>query len=77
MFVYELSGCGFKSSCSHYNGLVLLNLFLLSDSSIFCIVAFPLFGNSNHVVSFSIDLPSNPMGDAPFQCTAFASSHSD
>ena len=49
----------------------LLDFFLSSDASICSTMAFPPLGNSDHVVSVSIDFPSNSQQDAPFH-----SSHS-
>ena len=50
----------------------LLDLFLSSDASICFTVAFPLLGNSVHVVvSVSIDFPSNSQRDALFHCIAY------
>ena len=44
-----------------------LDLFLSSDTSICFNMAFPLLGNSGHVVvSVSIDFPINAKWDAPF-----------
>ena len=44
----------------------LLDLFLSSDASIGCTMAFPPFGNSDHVVvSVSIDFPINSKQDTP------------
>ena len=37
----------------------LLNLFLYSNASVCSTIAFPPLGNSDHVVSVSIDFPSN------------------
>ena len=37
----------------------LLDLFLTSDASICSTMAFPPFGNPDHVVSVSIDIPTN------------------
>ena len=49
----------------------LLELFLSSDASIYSTMAFPPLKNSDHVgVSGSIDFPSNPERDAPFQSRA-------
>ena len=46
--------------------------FISSDTSINSTVAFPPFGNSDHVVvSVSIDLPSNSQQDALFHHTAY------
>ena len=44
----------------------LLDLFLSSDASICSTMAFPPLGNSDHVVSVSIDFPTNSQQDAPF-----------
>ena len=50
----------------------LLDLFLSSDASICSTMAFPPFGNSDHVVvSVSIDFPSNSQWDAPFHRVAY------
>ena len=56
---------------------VLLDLFLFSDASICCTMAFPPLGNSDHVASVSIDFPSNSQWDAPFQCIAYDYSCAD
>ena len=48
----------------------LLDLFISSDASICSIMAFPPLGNSDHVVSVSIEFPSNSKRDAPFYCIA-------
>ena len=44
----------------------LLDLFISSDASIFSTVAFPPVGNSDHVVSVSIDFAINSKWDPPF-----------
>ena len=45
----------------------LLDLFLTSDASICCTMAFPPLGSSDHVVvPVSIDVPTNLQRDAPF-----------
>ena len=45
----------------------LLDLFISSDANICSTMAFPLLGNSDHVVvSVSIDFPTNSQQDAPF-----------
>ena len=45
----------------------LLDFFLSSDANICSTMAFPLLGNSDHVVvSVSIDFPTNSQQDAPF-----------
>ena len=43
-----------------------------SDPSICSTMAYPLLGSSDHVVvSFSIDFPSNSIGDVSFHHTAY------
>ena len=50
----------------------ILDLFLSSDASICFTVAFPLLGNSAHVVvSISIDFPSNSQQNALFHRIAY------
>ena len=56
----------------------LLDLFISSDTSISSTMAFPPFGNSDHiVVSVSIDFPSNSQWDALFHCIAYDYSHAN
>ena len=56
----------------------LLDLFIYSDASIYSTMAFPLLGNSDHViVSVSIDFPSNSHLDAPFYHTTYDYSRDD
>ena len=55
----------------------LLDLFLSSDASICSTMAFPPLGNSDHVVSVSIDFPSNSQRDAPFHRIAYNYSCAD
>ena len=56
----------------------LLYFFLSSDASICSTMAFPPFGNSDHVaVSVSIDFPSNSQQDVPFHCIAYHYSSAD
>ena len=56
----------------------LLDLFISSDTSICSTMAFPPFGNSDHVVvSVSIDFPSNSQRDAPFHRIAYGYSRAD
>ena len=55
----------------------LLDLFISSDASIFSTMAFPPLGNSDVVVSVSIDIPSNSQWDAPFDHIAYDYSHAD
>ena len=57
--------------------LALLGLFLFSDASICSTMALPLLRNSDHVVSVSIDFPSNSQQDAPFHCIAYDYFHVD
>ena len=50
-----------------YHSPGLLGLFFSSEAIIFTAMAFPLFGNSDHVVvSVSIDFPSNSKQNVPF-----------
>ena len=56
----------------------LLDLFLSSDASICSTMAFPPFGNSDHVVvSVSIDFPVNSKQDALFHRVAYDYSRAD
>ena len=55
----------------------LLDLFISSDASICSTMAFPPLGNSDHVVSVSIDFPSNSQRDAPFHRIAYDYSCAD
>ena len=55
----------------------LLDFFLSSDASICFTMAFPPLGNSDHVVSVSIDFPSNSQRDAPFHRIAYDYSCAD
>ena len=51
---------------------VFLDSFLSSDASIYSTMAFPLLGNSDHVVaSVSIDFPWNSQWDNLFLCIAY------
>ena len=70
-FLTQISDC-----VSHSPAL--LDLFLFSDTSICSTMAFPLLGNSDHVVvSVSIDFPSNSQRDAPFHRIAYDYSRAD
>ena len=61
-----------------YHSPALLDFFLSSDISICSTMAFPLLGNSGHVVvSVSIAYPSNSQRDAPFYCIAYDYSRAD
>ena len=56
----------------------LLNLFISSDTSVFCTMAIPSLGNSHHVfVSVSTDFPSYSQRDAPFHRIAYNYSRAD
>ena len=55
----------------------LLDLFLSSDPSICSTMPLPPLGNSDHVVSVSIDFPTNSQQDAPFHRIAYDYSHAD
>ena len=55
----------------------LLDLFISSDTSICSTMAFPPLGNSDVVVSVSIDFPTNSQQDAPFHCIAYDYSRAD
>ena len=62
----------------HSHSPALLDLFLSSDVSIFSTMAFPLLGNSDHVVvSVLIDFPSNSKRDVPLHRMAFDYSRAD
>ena len=52
-------------------GPSLLDLFISSDASNCSTMPFPPFGNSDHVVSISIDFQSNSKRDAPFHRIAY------
>ena len=55
----------------------LLDLFLSSDASICSTMAYPPLGNSDHVVSVTIDFPINSKQDAPFHRVAYGYSCAD
>ena len=55
----------------------LLDVFLSSDTSICSTMAFPPLGNSDHVVSVSIDFPTNSQRDVPFHRIAYDYSCAD
>ena len=55
-----------------------MDFFLSSDDSSICsTMVFPPLGNSDHVVSFSIDFPTNSQWDAPFHHIAYDYSCAD
>ena len=61
-----------------YHSPALLDLFISSDANICSTMAFPLLGNSDHVVvSVSIDFPTNSQQDAPFHRIAYDYSCAD
>ena len=55
----------------------LLDLFLSSYASICSMMAFAPLGNSDHVVSVSIDFPTNSQQDTPFHGIAYDYSRAD
>ena len=56
----------------------LLDFILSWDANVCSTMAFPPWGNSNHVVvSVSIDLPSYSQHDAPVHCIAYDYSGAD
>ena len=59
------------------HSLALLDLFLSSDASICSIMAFLPLGNSDHVVSVSVDFPSNSQPDVPLHRIGYDYSHAD
>ena len=64
------------SGCDSHSP-ALLDLFISSDASICSAKAFPPLGNSDHVVSVSIDFPSNAKWDTLFHCIAYNNSHTN
>ena len=62
--------------CDSYSP-TLLDLFLSSDASICSTISFPPLGNFDHVVSVSIDFPSNSQWDALFHRIAYDYSRTD
>ena len=54
-----------------------LDFFLSSDTSTCFAMVFPPLGNFDHVVSVSIEFPSNSYRDALFHCIAYDYSHAD
>ena len=61
----------------NYHSLALLDLFISCDASISFTMAFPPLGNSDHVVSVSIDSPSNSQQDTLFHRIAYDYSRVD
>ena len=56
----------------------LLDLFLSSEVSICSTMAFPIFGNSDHIfVSVFTDFSSNSQWDVPFHHIVYDYSHAD
>ena len=55
----------------------LLDLFLSSDASFCSTMSSPPLGNSDYVVSVSIDFPPNSQRDAPFYRIAYDYSRAD
>ena len=54
-----------------------LDLFISSDASICSTLGFPPLGNSDHLVSVSIDFPSNSQQDDQIHCIIYDYSHAD
>ena len=68
----------FESQILNSHTLALLDLFISSVTIICSTMAFPLLGNSDHVViSVSIGFPSNSQRDAPFHWVAYDYSCAD
>ena len=55
----------------------LLDFFFFSDASICSTMAFAPLGNSDHVISVSIEFPTNSQQDAPFHRIAYDYSRAD
>ena len=55
----------------------LLDLLFSSGASFCSTMAFPLLGNSDHVVSVSIDFPINLSQDGPFHRIGYNYYHAD
>ena len=55
----------------------LLDFFLSFGTSICSAMAFPPLGNSDVIISVSIEFPSNSQRDAPFHHIAYDYSHAD
>ena len=66
---------GMADCDSHSSAL--LDFFLSSDANICSTMAFLPLGNSDHVVSVSIDFSSNSQGYASFHCIVYGYSHTD
>ena len=61
-----------------HKGLVYCDLFIPSDPSIGCTMAFLPLGNSDHVaISVSIDFLPNSQQETLFHCIAYDHSHAD
>ena len=60
-----------------FHSPALLDLLLSSDASVCSTMAFPSLGNSDVVVSNSIDFPSNSQRDVPFHHIAYGYSCDD
>ena len=59
------------------HGPALLDWFISSATSICSTIAFHLLGNSDHLVSVSIDFPSNSQQDDQIHCIIYDYSHAD
>ena len=60
-----------------FHSPALLDFFLSSDASICSTIAFPPLGNSDHLVSVSIDFPSYSQQDALFHRITYYDSRAD
>ena len=74
IFLFQMSFPTYIPDCGSHSP-ALLNLFLSSDASICSTMAFPPLGNSDHIVSVSIDFPSYSQQDAPFHHIVYDYSH--
>ena len=60
-----------------YHRPALLDLFISSDASICFTIAFSPLGNSDNVISISIDFPTNSKQNIPFHRIAYDYSRAD
>ena len=64
IFFNQIADCGVQSPD-------ISDLFLCHNTIVCSTVSFPLLCNCDHLVSVSIEFPSNSTRDAPFHCIAF------
>ena len=69
---FDFTALAYSDCYSH--SLALFDLLIVYICST---MAFPLLGNSNVVVSVSIDFPSNSKRDVPFECITYDCSCTD